>query len=89
MAFTNNNEIRFQIMDHIGIIDRYEIKDEPWTKEVNLVSWNGRPAKIDIRDWNSTHDRMSKGITLTEEQALTMVRLLANRYRYKATPSSL
>jgi hypothetical protein len=76
-------------MDHIGILDRYEIKDEPWTKEVNLVFWNGRPAKIDIRDWNSTHDRMSKGITLTEEQALTMVRLLANRYRYKATPSSL
>lgn len=22
-----------------------------WTKELNLISWNGNPPKMDIRDW--------------------------------------
>ena len=81
MANANNKEIRFEIVEHIGVIGRNEHREEPWTREVNLVSWNGKPPKIDVRDWNSTHDRMTKGITLTEEQALNLARFLANRYR--------
>lgn len=36
-------------------------------KEINVVAWNGGKPKIDVRDWNSAHDRMSRGITLTED----------------------
>lgn len=39
-----------------------------WTKEINLVSWNGRKAKIDIRDWDENHEKMGKGITLSKEE---------------------
>jgi len=35
---------------------------------VNLVSWNGNPAKYDIRDWAPNHEKMGKGITLTCEE---------------------
>jgi hypothetical protein len=35
-------------------------REEKWTKEVNLVAWNGGKPKIDIRDWNATHERMSQ-----------------------------
>ncbi|MGT2754540.1 PC4/YdbC family ssDNA-binding protein [Streptococcus ovis] len=34
-----------------------------WTTELNLVSWNGKPAKYEIRDWNPDHTRGGKGLT--------------------------
>lgn len=40
-----------------------------WTKELNIVSWNGAAPKYDIRDWAQDHEKMGKGITLTEEEA--------------------
>ena len=61
----NSNEIKFKITKHLGIIDTHETG---WTKELNLVSWNDQPPKYDIRDWNPTHTRMSKGITLHEHE---------------------
>ena len=81
MATNNNKEVTFEIMEHIGVIDTYPNRDQAWTKEVNIVSWNGGPAKIDIRDWSADHERMSRGITLTEEQAKTMTKALVERYR--------
>ena len=37
-------------------------------KELNLISWNGRMPKYDLRSWTDNHETMTKGITLTEEQ---------------------
>jgi hypothetical protein len=39
-------------MEHIGVLDVIDNREEKWTKEVNLVAWNGGKPKIDIRDWN-------------------------------------
>ncbi|OJG78353.1 hypothetical protein RV10_GL001587 [Enterococcus pallens] len=39
-----------------------------WRKELNLVSWNGRPPKFDLRDWSPEHEKMGKGVTLTNEE---------------------
>jgi hypothetical protein len=49
-----------------------------WKKELNLVSWNGRTPKLDIRDWAPDHEKMGKGITLSREEAATLVALLQN-----------
>ena len=38
-----------------------------WNLELNLISWNGRPAKFDIRSWSEDHQKMGKGVTLTQE----------------------
>ena len=75
MTDKKSNDITFEIMEHIGTIDVIDGRDEKWTKEINVVAWNGGKPKIDVRDWNSSHDRMSRGITLTEEQAMKMPRL--------------
>ena len=80
----NNGEITFEIVEHIGVLDVMDNREEKWTKEVNLVAWNGGNPKIDIRDWNATHERMSRGITLTEDQALRMTKALADRFRAKS-----
>ncbi|WP_027107794.1 YdbC family protein [Lacticigenium naphthae] len=57
--------IEFEIKEALGELSRNE---KGWTKEVNRVSWNGREPKIDIRSWDPTHEKMGKGITLTEEE---------------------
>ena len=84
MAENRNNDVTFEIMEHIGVIDVVDGREEKWTKEVNVVAWNGGKPKIDVRDWNERHDRMSRGITLTEDQAMKLTKALVDRYRAKA-----
>ena len=72
------------LLSHIGVIDEVGGRDEKWTKEVNVVAWNGGKPKIDVRDWNEAHDRMSRGITLSEEQAMKMTKALVDRFRARA-----
>lgn len=74
--------MEFTIIKSIGIISkRTDNKGEVWTKEVNIVSWNGRQPKIDIRDWNEDHTRMSKGITLTDTEAEALAMNLHEYFR--------
>ena len=68
-------EIKFEIVKHYGIISS---EKSNWTKELNLVSWNGREPKLDVRDWAPGHEKMGKGITLTTEEAAKLAELLAN-----------
>ena len=76
----NNDEVHFDLMERIGVLGT---KDNGWTKEVNIVAWNGGKAKVDIRDWDPAHQRMTKGITLFEEEAENLVRALAYRYGFR------
>ena len=68
-----NDEITFEIVAHLGVLSS---RDNGWTKEINLVAWNGCAPKFDIRDWDADHERMSRGITLTEEEAHNLVKAL-------------
>lgn len=58
-------ELAFEIKKHIAVLST---KPSGWTKELNLVSWNGKPAKYDIREWDEEHKTMSKGSTFTTEE---------------------
>lgn len=64
---------KYEIVKRICTLREYEKNGETWSKEVNLVSWNERKPKIDIREWNSNHSRMNMGITLTDEEAAILV----------------
>lgn len=68
--------IEYEIIEEIGVLSE---NARGWRKELNKVSWNGRPPKYDIRDWSEDHEKMGKGITLTDEEAevLKTVRLRA------------
>ena len=39
-----------------------------WTKELNLIAWNGKAPKYDIRSWSPDHQKMGKGVTLSAEE---------------------
>ena len=66
-------EIKFEIIKNIGILSE---SSKGWTKELNLISWNGREPKYDIRDWDPEHQKMGKGVTLTEEELVKLKELL-------------
>ncbi len=69
-------EIKFEIVKELGVIAE---STRGWTKELNLVSWNDNPPKYDIRDWSPDHSRMSKGISMTEEEMQKLVELFNSR----------
>ena len=54
-------EIKFEIKENIGMVSQ---SPKGWKKELNLVSWNGKEPKYDLRDWAPEHEKMGKGITL-------------------------
>lgn len=68
-------EFKFEIVEKIGVLGE---KENGWKKELNLVSYNGFPAKYDIREWDPDHEKMSKGITLSKEELLNLKELLEN-----------
>ncbi|SDM69764.1 YdbC family protein [Sediminibacillus halophilus] len=65
----------YEIIETIGVISE---SPKGWKKELNLVSWNGRDPKYDIRDWAPDHEKMGKGITLTKEEAENLKKALEN-----------
>ena len=67
------NDIKFNIVKHFGAISSAK---NGWKKELNLVSWNDRAPKLDIRDWAPEHEKMGKGVTLTGEEAAQLAELL-------------
>jgi len=67
-------EIKFDIVKHFGVISEGK---GGWKKELNLVSWDGRTPKLDLRDWSPGHEKMGKGVTLTKEEATKLTELLA------------
>lgn len=63
---------KFEIINNIGVIST----NNSWTKELNRVSWNGNEPKYDIRDWSENHEKMGKGITLTEEELRNLKKII-------------
>lgn len=72
------NEIKFEIVEQLGVLSESE---KGWKKEFNLISWNGREPKYDIRDWSENHEKMGKGITLTEDEAKKLRNILNNNLK--------
>lgn len=70
-------ELKFEIVENLGVLSE---NSKGWRKEVNFVSWNDRPAKLDIREWNPEHTRMSKGITMTEEEGQILSEILKEEF---------
>ena len=66
-------EIKYEIINGIGILST---SGSGWRKELNLISWNDREPKFDLRDWSSDHEKMGKGTTLTKEELITLKELL-------------
>ena len=66
-------EIKYEIIKQIGVLST---SASGWTKELNLMSWNDRAPKYDLRDWSADRKRRGKGVTLSAEELLALKELL-------------
>ena len=63
---TENDEVLFDIRETIGVLRK---SNTGWTRELNVVAWNGGSPRFDIRDWDPQHEKMGRGITFTKAEA--------------------
>ena len=68
-------EFTYEITEKIGTLSQ---SPSGWSRQLNMISWNGRAPKYDIRDW-SPDRKMRKGVTLTNEEAKVLMKALESR----------
>jgi hypothetical protein len=66
-------KINYEIVKEIGVLST---SAKGWTKELNLISWNGRAAKYDLRDWAPEREKMGKGVTLSRDELMALNELI-------------
>jgi len=62
--------ITCRIVEPIAVLSENE---RGYTREINLVSWNGGEPKYDIRNWHPGREKCGKGITLTKDEAVALM----------------
>lgn len=71
------DKIDFKIIEECGVLST---SPKGWNKELNLIKWNDKSPKYDIRDWAPDHEKMSKGITLSEDELRALYGILKGKY---------
>ena len=66
-------EIQYEIVKEIAVLSA---SDSGYTKEINLISWNGREPKYDIRSFSPNREKCGKGITLNADEAAALLEAL-------------
>ena len=72
-------KIEYEIMAEIGVLSE---NPAGWRKELNLISWNQRAPKFDLRDWAPDHAKIGKGVTLSNDE-IASLRLILNEMETK------
>jgi hypothetical protein len=65
-------DFKYEIVEELGVLSE---SAKGWRKELNRISWNGGEPKLDIRDWSPEHEKMGKGVTLTNDEAKALGKL--------------
>lgn len=63
-------EIKFDVVKEFGVIS--ENPKNGWSRELNLVSWNDREPKYELRDWSADKSKMNKGFSMTADEVKTL-----------------
>lgn len=77
MSDKERADISFEIVEHLGVLNT---SPTGWTKELNVVKWNGGNEKYDIRDWEPGYKRMGKGITLHSGEMMKLIEYCEGRF---------
>lgn len=67
------SSIKYDVVRRVGTLSE---SAKGWKKELNIISWNGREPKYDLRDWAPDGEKMGKGVTLTIDDLKALKELL-------------
>lgn len=62
-------DIKYEIVQEIAVLAE---GSKGWRKEFNLISWNEREPKFDLREWAPEHEKMGKGVTLSTAEIIAL-----------------
>ena len=62
-------DIQYEIVKEIAVLSA---SNSGYTKEINLISWNGKEPKYDIRSFSPNREKYGKGITLTADETAAL-----------------
>ncbi|MEY8321311.1 PC4/YdbC family ssDNA-binding protein [Lachnospiraceae bacterium 46-61] len=66
-------EIQYEIVKEVAILSA---SNSGYTKEINFISWNGNEPEYAIRSFFPNRGKCSKGITLTADEAVALLKVL-------------
>ena len=66
-------EFKYEITERIAVLSQ---APNGWERQLNMVSWNEREPKYDIRDWSPDGSKMSKGISMTRDELAALKGIL-------------
>lgn len=69
------SSIQYEIVKRVGILSE---SPKGWQKQLNIISWNGREPKYDLRDWAPDGEKMGKGITLSLDDLKALKKMLSH-----------
>lgn len=67
-------DFKYEITEKIGVLSQNV--NNGWERQLNMVSWNEREPKYDIRDWAPDGKKMSKGVSMSTEELIMLKSLL-------------
>lgn len=62
---------KFEVEKEIAPLQEKRTSDG-FRLELNLVSFNDKKGKYDIRSWNENHEEMKKGIQLSKDEIVAL-----------------
>ena len=71
-------EIQYEIVKEIAVLST---GDSGYTKEINLISWNGKEPKYDIRSFSPNREKCGNGITLNADEAAALLKALQKQLK--------
>lgn len=66
-------EFTYEITERIAVLST---NARGWERQLNMISWNGKDPKYDIRDWSPDGSKMSKGISMTRDELVILKDIL-------------
>lgn len=66
-------DVKFNLIKHLCSFS----ENKGFRKELNIISWDGKPPVVDIRNW-LPDGRAGKGVTLTPEEAKKAAEAILN-----------
>jgi len=70
---SSKDDLKYEIINSIGVVSTTA---SGWNLELNRVSWNGKEPKYDLRSWSPDHKKMGKGVTMSEDELISLCSLL-------------
>lgn len=58
-------EFKYEVTEKIAVLSQ---SANGWEVQLNMVSWNDREAKYDIRNWSPDGSKMGKGVSLSHDE---------------------